>query len=221
MRFCVSRAIGVTVAALALLGAGAPSRSEPTGSSPFPGLELIQSKDVDALYRRPGVDIAEYTKIRIGEPVVEFSKNWNPRNYGTFGVSAAQVKQIRTDVAELAKSIFTKILRDGGYQVISHDAAGTLEIIPNIVNLYINAPDTQTAGRSRTYVLDAGSMALALQINDAITGTLLAVAYDQQRASRFGTLQWATSTSNRAEASAIITGWAQQLKRGLDASRAK
>jgi hypothetical protein len=199
----------------------APSISDPAPSSPFPGLERIQSKDVDALYRRPGVDVSEYTAIRIGAPVVEFSKNWNPRNYGTFGVSAAQVKQIRIDVAELAKSIFTKILRDGGYHIIDHAAAGALEITPNIVNLYITAPDTMSAGRSRTYVLDAGSMTLALQINDAITGTLLAVAYDQQRGSRFGTVQWATSVSNRAEASAIINGWAQQLKRDLDASRVK
>jgi Protein of unknown function (DUF3313) len=221
MPFSLHRMGSVTVAALALLGAAAPLKSQPAPSSPFPGLEIIQTKDIDALYRRPGVDMAEYTTIRIGEPVVEFSKNWNPRNYGTFGVSAAQVKQIRSDIAELSKSIFTKILRDGGYEVITHATPGALEITPNIVNLYINAPDTRTTSRTRTYVLDAGSMTLALQINDAITGTLLAVALDQQRGSRFGPLQWATSVSNRAEASAIITGWAQQLKRGLDASRAK
>jgi hypothetical protein len=214
------RAACFTAASLVLWSAG-PALAEPTPSSPFPGLELIQAKDVDALYRRPGVELAEYTKIRIGDPVVEFSKNWNPRNYGRFGVSADQVKKIRSGVGELAKSIFAETLRDGGYEVVTEASAGTLDITPNIVNLYITAPETPSASRSKTYVLDAGSMTLALQVNDAITGTLLAVALDQERAHSFGRLQWATSTSNRAEASSIISAWAKQLKQGLDASRAK
>ena len=220
MLFVLHRVVRVMIIA-ALVGATAPALAGPAPNSPFPGLELAEAKDVDALYRRPGVDLAEYTKIRIGEPVVEFSKNWNPRNYGTFGVSADQVRRIRTGIAELAKSIFAKTLRDGGYEVVTDASAGALDITPNIVNLYITAPETPTTGRSKTYVLDAGSMTLALQVNDAITGTLLAVAVDQERAHNFGRLQWATSTSNRAEASTIISGWAKQLKQALDASRAK
>jgi hypothetical protein len=50
---------------------------------------------------------------------------------------------------------------------------------------------------------------------------LLAVAYDQKRSSSTGTFQWATSVSNQAAATRILTGWAQQLKRDLDAARAK
>jgi Protein of unknown function (DUF3313) len=131
-----------------------------TSSSPFPGLELVNSKSLDKLYRRPDVDVAEYTKIRIGEPAVEFSKNWNPRNYGTYGLSAAQLKKIRSDLAELAKSTFAKVLGDGGYQLVSEPGDGVLDVVPNIINLYVNAPDAMTAGRSRTYTMDAGSMTL-------------------------------------------------------------
>jgi hypothetical protein len=212
----------VIMAAAILLAITTPSMSNPnSSSSPFPGLELVDSKNVDRLYRRPDVDTSDYNKIRVGEPVVEFSKSWNPRNYGTFGLSAAQLKKIRVDLAALAKSTFIKVLGDGGYEVVTESAAGVLEITPNIINLYITAPDNPSPGRSRTYVMDAGSMTLALQINDAVTGTLLAVAYDQQRGSQFGTLQWATSVSNRAAASAVLKGWAEQLKRDLDASRAK
>jgi hypothetical protein len=56
-----------------------------------------------------------------------------------------------------------------------------LDVVPNIINLYVNAPDTMTAGRAKTYTMDAGSMTLALQLSDSITGTLLAVAYDSKR----------------------------------------
>jgi hypothetical protein len=212
----------VFMAGAILLSITAPSMSGPnSSSSPFPGLELVDSKSVDRLYRRPDVDISDYNKIRVGEPVVEFSKSWNPRNYGTFGLSAAQLNKIRVDMAALAKSIFIKVLREGGYDVVTESGAGVLYITPNIVDLYITAPDTLSPGRSRTYVMDAGSMSLALQINDAVTGTLLAVAYDRQRGSQFGKLQWASSVSNKAAASAVLKGWAEQLKSDLDASRAK
>jgi hypothetical protein len=170
---------------------------------------------------RPDVDVSVYGKILIGAPMVEFSKNWNPRNYGTYGLSAAQLKKIRVDLADLAKDTFAKVLGEGGYEVVTEAGDGVLEITPHIVNLYINAPDTMTAGRSQTYAMDAGSMTLVLQVSDSVTATLLAVVYDQKRGSGTGRMQWATSVSNRAAASRILTGWAEQLKRELDAARAK
>jgi hypothetical protein len=57
-------------------------------------------------------------------------------------------------------------------------------------------------------------------VNDAVTGTLLAVAFDKQR-SGSSTLRWATSVSNRAAAEQMLKGWAEQVKRELDAARAK
>jgi hypothetical protein len=213
----------VTGAAALLLSLTVTSSSvaaADSSSSPFPGLELVDSKNVDRLYRRPDLDVSAYGKILIGEPVVEFSKNWNPRNYGTYGLSAAQLKKIRVDLADLAKATFVKVLGAGGYEVVTEAGDGVLEIIPSIVNLYINAPDTMTAGRSKTYAMDAGSMTLALQVSDSVTGTLLAVVYDHKRDSS-GRMQWAMSASNRAAASRTLTGWAEQLKRELDAARAK
>jgi hypothetical protein len=212
----------VTGAAALILTVAFPfiAAADPS-SSPFPGLELVDSKNVDRLYRRPDVDVSVYGKILIGAPMVEFSKNWNPRNYGTYGLSAAQLKKIRVDLADLAKDTFAKVLGEGGYEVVTEAGDGVLEITPHIVNLYINAPDTMTAGRSQTYAMDAGSMTLVLQVSDSVTATLLAVVYDQKRGSGTGRMQWATSVSNRAAASRILTGWAEQLKRELDAARAK
>jgi len=217
------RSACVTGAAALMLGLAVTCPSvaaADSSSSPFPGLELVDSKNVDRLYRRPDLDVSAYGKILVGEPVVEFSKNWNPRNYGTYGLSAAQLKKIRVDLADLAKDTFVKVLGAGGYEVVTEAGDGVLEIIPSIVNLYINAPDTMTAGRSKTYAMDAGSMTLALQVSDSVTGTLLAVVYDHKRDSG-GRMQWATSASNRAAASRTLTGWAEQLKRELDAARAK
>jgi uncharacterized protein DUF3313 len=219
---CFKRRARTAFVATLLLGVLSPFlvAAADSPSSPFPGLELVTSKNVGALYRRPDVDTSAYSKIIIVEPTVEFSKNWNPRNYGTYGLSAAQLTKIRVDLAAMAKSVFAKALTDGGYEIVTEAGEGVLAITPNIVNVFISAPDVPTAGRSRTYTMDAGSMTLALQVNDAVTGTLLAVAVDQRR-SGSSRMQWATSVSNRAAATDMLKGWAEQLKRELDAARAK
>jgi hypothetical protein len=191
-----------------------------SSSSPFPGLELVPAKNIGALYRRPDVDLTAYNKILIGEPAVQFSKNWNPRNYGTFGLSAAQLTKIRAELAAMAKGVFTKTLSDGGFEIVTDAGDGVLAITPNIVDVFINAPDVPTAGRSRTYTMDAGSATLALQVNDAVTGTLLAVALDSRR-SGTSSMRWTTSVSNRAAAEQMLKNWAEQLKRELDATRAR
>jgi hypothetical protein len=218
---CLTRAPRIACVTALIAVALSPSfASGDSPTSPFPGLELIPSKNVGALYRRPDVDITAYKQVIIGEPTVEFSKNWNPRNYGTFGLSAQQLTKIRTDLAALAKSAFAKSLADGGYAIVTETGDNVLVITPNIVNVFISAPDVQTAGRSRTYAMDAGSATLALQVNDAVTGTLLAVAYDQRK-SQSARMQWTTSLSNRATASAMLDSWAEQVKRELEAARAK
>lgn len=205
-------------AAVLILAALSPSFA--TADSPFPGLELVPSKNVGALYRRPDADISAYSKFIIVEPAVEFSKKWSPRNYGTYGLSTAQLAKIRSDLADMAKSAFAKALSDGGYEIVTEAGDGVLAITPNIVDLFITAPDVPTAGRSRTYTMDAGSMTLVLQANDAVTGTLLAVALDKRR-SGSSTMQWVTSVSNRAAAEQMLKSWADQLKRELDAARSK
>ena len=100
---CLSRRARTTIVAVLALGVAFQSvAATDSASSPFPGLELVISKNVGALYRRPDVDTSEYGKIMIGEPAVQFSKNWNPRNYGTYGLSATQLNKIRVDLAALA-----------------------------------------------------------------------------------------------------------------------
>jgi hypothetical protein len=214
---CLSAAMAVAI----MLAIAAPSLADTTSSgSPFPGLELVNVKGIDRLYRRPDVDASAYSKILIGEPVVEFSKNWRPSNYGRFGISAQQLKKIRVDLAALAKTTFAKVLGEGGYEIVTTAGDDTLEITPNIAELYINAPDVPSAGRTRTYTMEAGSATLVLTVSDAVTGTLLAVAYDRERSQSL-TMQWSTSVSNRAAAADMLKSWAGQVKRELDAARAK
>lgn len=211
------RGVAALVLASALLAA-APARS----ADPAPnedGLVRAQVKGVDSVLRRPGVDWASYTRVKIAPVQVSFSRSWNPRDYGSFGLRTSDVDRIRRDLAKLTLQVFTKVLGEGGYTVVQEAGEGVLEVEPNIVNLYINAPDTMDPGRARSYVLSAGEMTLALELRDSVTGTLLAEARDRKRGPEHATLQVSNRVANRQEAERALRSWAGQLKNALDSAR--
>ena len=184
------------------------------------GLELTKAKGVDLMYRRPGASLAGYNKVMVDPVQVAFSKSWDPRDYGSFGLKPSEVERIRTELGKLARDTFVKTLQQGGYPESAAADAGVLRVAAYIVDLYVTAPDTMQAGRSRTYVANAGQMTLAIELRDAVTGTLLARALDRATASDTGRFQWSNSVMNRAEAERALSSWAKRLKDALDAAKA-
>jgi hypothetical protein len=183
------------------------------------GLVKVSVKGVDRVLQRPGTDWASYTQVLIAPVEVSFSKSWNPRDYGVFGLKSADVERIRRELSQLAYDTFAKVLGEGGYTLAKAPGEGVLQVRPNIVNLYINAPDTMEAGRSRSFVVDAGEMTMSLALRDSITGTLLAEARDRKRGTEGGRVTLANRMMNRAEAERALRGWAVQLRSNLDAAR--
>jgi hypothetical protein len=183
------------------------------------GLEKVKIKNVDSVERRPGVDWKGYTKVLVQPVDVSFSRSWSARDYGTFGLTGKDVTRMRTGLAEITQTIFKDVLQKGGYTVVEEPAEGVLAVKPDIVDLYVNAPDARNAGSTRVFVFSPGEMRLALELSDSITGTVLARARDKKRGNEIEGLQWANSTYNRAEAERAVRGWATQLKNALDAAR--
>ena len=214
------RVRGLGAVALLCLGFAASAFAAKPPQFTEDGLELSKAKGVDLLYRRPGATLAGFSKVMVDPVQVAFSKSWNPRDYGTFGLKTSEVAKIRTDLGTLARDIFVKALQDGGYPEAPAADVGVLRVTAHIVDLYVNAPDTMEAGRSRTYVANAGQMTLAIELRDAVTGTLLVQALDRAMATDTGRFQWSNSVMNRAEAERALRGWADRLKVALDAAKA-
>jgi len=83
--------------------------------------------------------------------------------------------------------------------------------------LYINAPDTNDPGISKSYTTSAGRMTLVLEARDGPTGQLLARAVDKREDDNFGgRLTWTNSTTNMNDARIIVDVWAKQLREALD-----
>jgi hypothetical protein len=76
---------------------------------------------------------------------VAFSKSWNPRYYGAFGLKSDEVEHLRTELSKIASSTFTRVLAKGGYSIASAPGENVLEVQADIVDLVINGVEAERA----------------------------------------------------------------------------
>jgi hypothetical protein len=207
------RVLAATCLALASLSANAaPPES-------WDGLEYRKTKGLDAVYVRPGVEFRAYRNLVLDPVQVAFDKDWDPnRDSRSLAgrLSAADMQKIRDDMAGEFRRIFAKELAAAGYDVVAKPMEDTLQVTAGLADVYINAPDTMTAGRTYTYTMNAGRMTLVMELRDGPTGQLLARVIDRHVGRDTGYAQLTTSVSNSAEFRRAVTAWAQRLVKGLN-----
>ena len=186
------------------------------------GLALLEKDGWGEIYANPEVDWSVYSQIQLEDATVAFRRHWQrDQNRGDpFKVKDSDVENIKREMAEQFREVFTEELtKNGGY--VMSDVAGenVLMIKPSIVDLNIAAPDTMTAYRSRQYTESSGEMTLKLELYDSVTGDLLATASDRKESIYRGYLQWTTGVSNRADSERMLKQWAQNLRTRLDTAR--
>jgi uncharacterized lipoprotein YajG len=189
------------------------------------GLERVESSgSLAVVYAEPGANIAQYNRVNMTEPQVAFKKNW-ARDYNRGATSlSSQVRtsdmdRIKRSVSELFVEVFTEELTAGGYELTQERAEDVLLVKPAIIDLDVNAPDIQSAGRSSTFTETAGSMTFYVELFDSETGDLLAKAMDPKSDRNNNYMQWQTGASNRAAAKRMMKPWAEALREGLDRAR--
>jgi hypothetical protein len=174
---------------------------------------------MDAVFVRPDVDIPAFTSVMLDPVEVSFASNWSPnqgsRNPAT-RLNANDVAAIQSGLADLTRETFRAQLAAGGYTLVDVAGPDTLRVTAAIVNLYVTAPDTMSAGRSRTYTANSGQMTLVAELRDSVTGELLARAVDTQRGRNTGAMQFTNNVTNTADARRAVGVWATALRQGLD-----
>lgn len=209
----------VSVLSFLLLAATAATSAiaaEPPATTPD-GLERVRNSRLDLVYRRPGVDMTGYTRIMLDPVEVAFKKQWT-QDFRR--VSKSDRERIRSELAKEFQAIFLEELQTkGGYQIVNEPGEDVLRVTAQIFDLYINAPDTMSAGRSRTYALSTGEATLGAELTDSESGAVIARAADHVRARESATMQWITRSQNRADARAMLRKWAAAMREGLDAAR--
>lgn len=174
---------------------------------------------MDAVFVRPDADIPAYTSVMLDPVEVSFARNWNPnqgRRNPASRLNTADVEAIQSGLADLVRETFRTQLAAGGYTLVDEPGPDTLRVTAAIVNLVVTAPDTMSAGRSRTYTANSGQMTLVAELRDSVSGELLARAVDTQRGRSTGSVQFINNVTNTADARRAVGIWANALRQGLD-----
>jgi hypothetical protein len=129
------------------------------------------------------------------------------------------MERIKTRVSELFNSVFIDVLEaDDGFEIVSEPDYNVLLIRAAIIDLDVTAPDTMSAGRSRTYTADSGAATLYIELYDSVSGQIIGRAFDRQAARNQGSMmRWTTRASNTADARRVFRGWATQFRGFLEA----
>jgi len=133
------------------------------------------------------------------------------------------MERIKSRVSELFNTVFIDVLEaDDGFEIVDVPGDDVLLIRAAIIDLDITAPDTQRAGRSRTYTASSGAATLFIELFDSVSGQIIGRAVDRQAARQPGNMMsWNTSVSNTANGRRVFTRWAGTLREFLDSHYTK
>lgn len=212
-----------------LLLAAAPLCAETTWDQTSPdGLQLTKQSRSGAVYVKPGATFSQYQRLALLDCFVDFAKNWQ-RDYnedvpGLQGrVTTDDMDRIKKELAAEFRRVFTEELQTkGGYQIVDVAAPDVLVLRPAILNLVVNAPETETSPpMSVAIVSSAGQMTLYLELWDSTTNTILARVVDTEVDNGMGGMaQAGNAVTNKAAADRILKDWADRLRKRLDEVRA-
>ena len=207
----------VLAAALFVSGVAMAAEKEELPQTTTDGLTLTKQTKHRIVYQGDDIDFAQYTKVMIVDCAVAMAKDWQ-RDYNrserdlSRKVSDKDVTRIKETMAAEFKEVFTQTMIDSGIEVVTEPASDVIILRPAIINLSVSAPDTQSAGRSRSFTGDAGQMTLYLELYDSVSSAILAKVMDAKDAGRGApSMSYASRVSNIAAADRLLKSWANEL----------
>lgn len=185
------------------------------------GLVEIKAKRMDAVFVAPGADFRPYTKLMIDPTEVAFDKDWMKEiNRSTPGVSRDVTEQDAEKIIAAVRTgfvdVYDEVFRKAGYEIVTEPGPDVLWLRPAVFNLYINAPDTMSAGRTRTYTMEAGEASLLLEVRDSTSHALLGRVVDRRATRSMGRVHITNQVTNRSDFLSLFRQWADTCARGFD-----
>ena len=189
------------------------------------GFVRVDDSQMDIVYAKENINWHKYDSLFFA-PVA--TDNEHPEGYkppkirpGTDGMSASYDLREK-DLARLADEYTAMVARvfndEQPWKIVTEPSPTTLVIAAKITDIRLAAPreDSRKTGRqsfSRSYTQNSGSMVLIAQLQDSISGEILA-----QVADRGTTInQWKRNTSvfNWGDVKTILRNWINTMKNGL------
>ncbi|MEP9359642.1 DUF3313 family protein [Sphingomonas sp. KR3-1] len=207
---------GLTAAALLCLSTPALAQQKKAPEN-WDGMVRVKAKKVDLAYLLPGADFRGYTKVMIDPTQVAFRKNWQRDTSDVVTgvhITDEDARRILDEAQKGFNELFVKAYQKAGYQVVTAPAADVLRLSTAVLDIDVEAPDTDSPGITRTYTHEAGGAVLVVEARDSLSGQLLGRAVDGQETSDFGPYIRNRAT-NAGAFEQLFTEWADTSVKGL------
>ena len=190
-------------------------------SPQFENLVPVGDPQVAVAYIDPNADFSVFKRVMMLDTFVSFRSGWERdqrRGTRSTRISSSDMERIKSRVSELFNSVLIDVLEaDDGFDVVSEADYDVLLVRAAIIDLDVTAPDTRSAGRSRTYTADSGAATLYIELYDSVSGQIIGRAFDRQSARNAGSMmRWTNRATNTADARRVFRGLAGQLRGFLE-----
>jgi hypothetical protein len=216
------RKLTAILATLLMLFAASPAAfAEDATTNLYENLAPVEGAAVGMAYIDPEADFSVFKRVKMLDTFVAFRSGWQRdqrRGSRSNRVSANDMDRIKRDVSSMFNEVFAAQLEaDDGFEITDETGDDVLLIRAAIIDLDITAPDTMSAGRSRTFAASAGAATLYIELFDSVSGQIIGRAADRQAVrSRGGSISWSNRVTNSAEGRRMFRGWADTLRGFLD-----
>jgi hypothetical protein len=178
------------------------------------GLTEVNSRRMGTTFLLAGADFRPYKKVMLDEPQVAFRNNWlrdvNRNQRGGNRVTQSDADRILESVATNTTDVFASEFARAGFEVVTKPGPDVLRVRTDIINLFVNAPDVATSGRTQSFTTNAGEATIVLEARDSQTNALLARAVDRRQArNNANVAMMSNRVTNTADFRRIAQSWAR------------
>lgn len=205
------------VATALMLGSAAVGTTMAAAAEPvWDSLVEVNSRRMGSAFLLPGADFRPYDSVMLDEPEVSFRNNWlrdvNRNTRGGRRVSQSDAERILATTATNTTDIFTAEFERAGFKIAKTAGPNVLRIRTGVVDLFVNAPDVPSAGRSTSFTTNAGEATLVMEARDSQTNALLGRVIDRRQTRGTGgmnNMSQSNRVTNTSEFRALARRWAQ------------
>ncbi|HEX5161653.1 MAG TPA: DUF3313 family protein [Steroidobacteraceae bacterium] len=168
---------------LGLVMLAAVASAQPVSDVTEDGLVRVPSSRKAGVYRLPDATFAQYRRVMLLPSTVAFRKNWDRKGLDRLdtGLKPSEREKIANDLVEaFHEEMIAELVQRGGFELTDTPAKDVLLIAPAITELEITAPDAGSTPGARTYVRNAGSMTLVVEMRDAASGVTVGRVIDYE-----------------------------------------
>ncbi len=203
----------ITVVALLAACAAEPLPAQQNEYDTLDGLERVESRRLDAVFMRPGVDFSVYSGVVLDDPELAFrTPNRAERQFPLATEQRTQFHDL------LSESFINALAENDRPALVTEGGPGVLRLKVRVQDITATIPPraSGTGGRASIALEAVGEATLVLELEDSETNELLARAWDTRAAQGIAMSTSDGPVTRWEDVERLCERWANSVRRGLE-----